>query len=133
MKKYKESKSTSKYGRKYTDEFKHFVCQDYLKGEKTKADLWREHIGGDSEHGNLTKWLRELGYLSTRKKPPISFPIFMSKKEPSKLSPEELEKRIQELEKALEDSQLQSQMYKRMIEIAEEELNINIRKKSNTK
>ena len=133
MKKFKDSISTSKYGIKYTEDFKHFVCQEYLKGEKTKAVLWREHVGGDSEHGNLLKWLRELGYINGREKPPIIFSTLMTKKESHQLNPEELERKVKELEKSLEDSQLKSEMYQRMIDIAEKELKINIRKKYNTK
>lgn len=137
MKKYKESKSTSKYGRKYTDEFKDFVCQDYLKGEKTKADLWREHIGGDSEHGNLTKWLRELGY-STDVIPRSSKFVPMKEKNTSNQtigSFEELQmkKRIAELEKQLKDAELKAIAFSTMVDIAEKEFNIPIRKKLNTK
>jgi len=41
--------------------------------------------------------------------------------------------RIKELECQLEDEQLRSEAYNRMIDIAERNLNIPIRKKSNTK
>ena len=133
MEKFKDTNTTSKYGIKYRDEFKHFVCQEYLKGSKSKASIWREHVGGSSEHGNLLKWLRELGYINGQEKPPIIYSTYMNKKTSPKLSPEELEKKIEELEKSLEDSRLQSQMYKRMIDLAEEELKINIQKKFNTK
>ena len=40
-----------------------------------------------------------------------------------------LETRVKELERLLEDEQLRSEAYKRMIDIAEKELNIPIRKK----
>ena len=41
--------------------------------------------------------------------------------------------RIKELERQLEDEQLRSDAFNRMIDIAEKELQIPIRKKSNTK
>jgi len=41
--------------------------------------------------------------------------------------------RIKQLERQLEDEQLRSEAYNKMIDIAERELNIPIRKKSNTK
>ncbi len=44
-----------------------------------------------------------------------------------------LEKRIKELEKALEYSNLRADAYNKMIDVAEEVLNISIRKKSGTK
>ena len=41
--------------------------------------------------------------------------------------------RIKQLERQLEDEQLRSEGYSRMIDFAEKELNVPIRKKSNTK
>ena len=46
---------------------------------------------------------------------------------------EELEKRIKELERQLEDEQIRSFGYSKMIDIAEDQLNISIRKKPDTK
>lgn len=40
---------------------------------------------------------------------------------------------IKQLKKELEETQLKAEAYKKIIEIAEQELKINIRKKSNTK
>jgi hypothetical protein len=57
----------------------------------------------------------------------------MPKQSHSPLSTEELEKKIKELEKLLQDSQLKNQMYQRMIDLAQEGLKINIQKKSDTK
>jgi hypothetical protein len=48
-------------------------------------------------------------------------------------SQDELKARIRQLERQLEDEQLRSEAYNRMIDIAEKELKISIRKKSNTK
>ena len=45
----------------------------------------------------------------------------------------ELQKKIKELEKKLLDEQLRSEAYSRMIEKAEQEFKISIRKKTNTK
>jgi transposase len=54
-----------------------------------------------------------------------------TKKSTKRISPSEqtLESRIKELERLLEDEQLRSDAYKRMIDVAEKELNIPIRKK----
>ena len=46
---------------------------------------------------------------------------------------QELQARIKELERRLEDEQLRSEGYSRIIDIAEKEYNIPIRKKPNTK
>ncbi len=44
-----------------------------------------------------------------------------------------LNKRVKELEKLLQEERLRSEMYSRVIEIAEKDLKLNIRKNSNTK
>jgi hypothetical protein len=63
---------------------------------------------------------------------PLSLPSKKIKKEqPSDALSQE--QRIKELERLLEDEQLRSEAYRRMIEIAEKDLNIPIRKKSDTK
>ena len=57
----------------------------------------------------------------------------MASKKTNKRTPvvtdQTLEQRVKELERLLEDEQLRSEAYKRMIEIAEKDLNIPIRKK----
>lgn len=45
----------------------------------------------------------------------------------------QMQEKINQLEKALLNSELRTTAYETMIEIAEKELKINIRKKSNTK
>ena len=45
----------------------------------------------------------------------------------------ELKERIKKLEKELEDANLRAEAYSTMIDIAEKQLKIKIRKKSNTK
>ena len=45
----------------------------------------------------------------------------------------ELQKRIRQLERQLEDEKLRTEAYKRIIAKAEQELKISIRKKHNTK
>jgi hypothetical protein len=48
-------------------------------------------------------------------------------------SKEDLVKRIKELERQLEDERLRSEGFSKMIDIAEDQLKISIRKKSDTK
>lgn len=70
-------------------------------------------------------------YLSSAK--PLSLPAKKPHKHPPTGALSQEQQRIKELERQLEDEQLRSEMYKRMIEIAERDLNIPIRKKSDTK
>jgi transposase-like protein len=107
---------------KYSEEFKQKVCEEYVKGNKTKEEIKTQYgiVGSTSL---ILYWLRKFGYIGSEISPKSEFQ-FMTKprKETSK-----------SLEKENEDLKLQLEMYKRMIEIAEKELNIPIVKKSDTK
>ncbi len=50
---------TSKWQSIYSEEFKRFVCNDYLTGSMTKREVESKHKIGN---GRLTYWLREMGY-----------------------------------------------------------------------
>jgi hypothetical protein len=76
--------------------------------------------------------MRQLGYLDKNEKENVLPLISMSSQKP-KRTKEELERRIKELENQLLDSQLKEEAYRRMIDIAEKDLKISIRKKPNTK
>ena len=80
--------------------------------------------------------MRELG-LDISKKQTILNPVKSDNMAKSKndTSSEvlEMQEKIKALEKALLNSELRATAYETMIEIAEKELKINIRKKSNTK
>lgn len=112
------------------------MVKEYLTGQYTKVEIWKKYTGQDNEHGKLLDWMRKLGYISDQSKVrtikpfnPVS--LIMSQK-PSD-DPIELQRRIKELEKQLESAQLKAEGYELMVEIAEKELNIPIRKKSGTK
>ena len=112
--------SNSKYQIRYSEEFKRNVCNEYISGQGSKAELARKHSIGGGSYG-ITRWLRSFGYEDM---PPSSV---------KEKTEEELENKIKQLKRQLEDKELQSEMYSKMIDIAEEELGIDIRKKSNTK
>ena len=112
------------------------MVKEYLTDQYSKVEIWKKYTGQDNEHGKLLDWMRKLGYISDQSKVrsikpfnPVS--LIMSQK-PSD-DPIELQRRIKELEKQLESAQLKAEGYELMIEIAEKELNIPIRKKSGTK
>lgn len=108
------------------------IIEEYLKGGKTKAEIWRQYTGYREEHGQLNRWMRQLGYLEkTLPSRPLSL-LSMPDNKPQP-SVEELQKKIKQLEQQLLDSQLKEEAYRRMIDIAEKELKVSIRKKPNTK
>jgi len=126
-------KKRNEYGH-WTLEFKEQVCEAYLKSNRTKVSIWREYTGHRNEHGNLTKWLRQLGYTKPSKGRKL---IVMDNQK--HLTDEELdkmrllEKRLSELEKKVKEAEMKALAYSTMIDIAEETFKIPIRKKFDSK
>ena len=124
----KQSRSSSQINESERRE----IIEEYLKGGRTKVEIWRQYTGYDQEHGQILRWMRQLGYVENNlPSRSLSLPI-MSDNKP-KPAVEELQKKIKQLEQQLLDSQLKEEAYRRMIDIAEKELKISIRKKPNTK
>lgn len=111
------------------------IVEEYLQSNKTKREIWFKYTGQPKEGGSLLNWIRKLGY-EDKPKPlnlALSSDLAMAKKDKVVASEFELKERIKQLEKALLNSELRATALDTMIEIAEKELKINIRKKSNTK
>ena len=114
----------SKWQNQYTEEFKHHVCNDFLTGSECRRAVERKYKIGNSR---LNYWLNELGYEYSK---PAVVPSYMRKLPPPHPADNVTVKKLkQELQEAL----LLAQGYQRMIDVAEQQLQINIRKKSNTK
>lgn len=119
--------SSSKWQSIYSEEFKRFVCNDYLTSSMTKSEVESKHEIGN---GRLTYWLRERGYGDLKSRL-VSLPEMKSVK--INTSGQDSQKSITELEKELQEAKFLAEVYRKMIEIAEKEFKINIVKKSNTK
>ena len=126
----------------YSDAERHKILQEYISSGKTKKEIWHKYTGQAEEHGNLRKWMRQLGYngeLRTRKYTLAESTNEMPKKKsfhnPADESFEtlQLKKRNLELEAQLRDAEMKAIAFSTMIDIAEKEFNIPIRKKVNTK
>jgi transposase-like protein len=117
----------SKWQSKYSEEFKRFICNEYLNGSSTRREIVAKYKIGNSR---LTYWLREKGYDYVKSRivplPSMKPPLNNSSEKDSRES-------ISELKKDLQEAQLLAEAYRKMIEIAEREFKINIVKKSNTK
>lgn len=121
----------------YSLDIQHKICKEHIEAGTKLCDLVRKY--NLSTHSLLHDWLRKLGYLPgyNRRRRVEYIGIETSStlnKNPSKnklVTPEQ--KQIQFLNKELEDAKLLAEGYRRMIEIAEQELKISIRKKPNTK
>jgi transposase-like protein len=117
----------------YDDAFRRKVVDEYLKGKLNKKELSvKYHIGGKSA---ILSWMRQMGYSNVNSRAKrIKFrrePIYTSvAHNKSKL---ELERENRELKRKLEDEKLRSEAYFRIIEKAEQELKITLKKKLNSK
>jgi transposase-like protein len=122
----------------YGIELQHKICKEHIEAGVKLCDLQRKY--NLSSHSLIHDWLRKLGYLpGYRRRTRLEYIGIDSSsstlnKNPSKdtsLTAEQ--KQIQQLTKELEDVKILAEGYRRMIEIAEQELKISIRKKHNTK
>jgi transposase len=123
-------KKSSKLSR-YADSFKRKLIEEYLTSEQSQVDVERAY--GVPGHSAIRKWMKKFGYAE---KPGLTFDrqIFPTlKKQKDEVSNEELLKRIKSLERRLEDEKLRSELYERIIDKAEKEMKIPIRKKPGTR
>ena len=113
--------------RHYSQAFKLQVVEEVLKGKITKEQARRKYgLRGKSA---VLNWMRKFG-VSNYTEIPSSFEAMQEEEKSNKSA---LEKRVKELERALEDAQLKAEGYSRMIDIVERELKISIRKKPFTR
>jgi transposase len=118
----------------YSEAFKRQVIEEYLRTGAPKMVLMRKY-GIQFKSGIIT-WMRSLGYLPPKVKGvKLAGTNYIALAKPTKKQPasDTAEAEIARLKRQLEDEQLRSQMYLRMIDIAEKEYHIPIRKKPDTK
>lgn len=110
----------------YSEEFRWKVVQEVLSGELNQAEAKRKYnIKGN---GAILYWMRQFSGIENYRESKL---LFMQEKkviQGDKLTKEE--KKIKELEEALRKEKNRSLLYEKIIEIAEEEYGIPIRKKS---
>ena len=129
-----------KQGKYFTQEEQHAIIQEMITNGCSKKEIWKKYTGQEEEHGQLLRWMKKLGYpivgrtirtnfdhksekMATKKNSIIS-----SNNEDS-FENLQLKKRIFELEKQLKDAELKAIAFSTMVDIAEKEFNIPIRKK----
>ncbi len=122
----------------YSLELKHQICKEHIENGLSLRDCVEKY--NLSSHSLVHDWVRKLGYTPGINRRTGSAYIgdenFLPlpnkpKKNISPLLPEQ--QQIEHLKRELEDAKLLAEGYRRMIEIAESELKIPIRKKLNTK
>lgn len=121
----------------YTEEFQRMVAKAYYTSNKSLVKIGKEF---NVKSGTVFHWVKryQSDYLeSVAVHQEIS--TFQSvvntapKMKKEKLSPEQMEQRIKELEAQLKQEQMRSITLDKMIDVAEQELQISIRKKSGAK
>jgi Skp family chaperone for outer membrane proteins len=121
----------------YDCNFKRKVIEEYLSTGCSKMYLLRKY---DIQFKSaIQTWMRVLGYTDpgssgqSFKFGQIIFAPLAKQKSNIPDDKADLQKKVRELERQLEDEKLRSEAYARMIEKAEKELNISIKKKSGTR
>ncbi|MFN0274399.1 MAG: hypothetical protein ACKVPJ_01535 [Chitinophagales bacterium] len=141
-----DKKIIQKAGKYFTEDEKHKIIQELISTQCTKVEVWEKYTGEEEEHGQLLRWMKQLGYntgIKTRRPNIVTnlYPMAHKKIKPDKpvkIADEsfenlQLKKRIAELEKQLKDAELKAIAFSTMVDIAEKEFKIPIRKKLNTK
>lgn len=120
--------------RTYEESFKRMVIEEYLSTRCTKTSLLLKYDIRFT--GGIQRWMKQLGYTESGGPGRLNFGRIIEPTLPrnnKKESQQDLQKRIRELEQQLEDEKLRSEAYVRIIDKAEKELKISIRKKPNTR
>ena len=134
-----------KSGKYYTIEEKHKIIQELISTRCTKTEIWKKYTGKE-DHGHLLRWMKELGYstdIKTRRRNIVSNSYPLAHKKIQSDNPVnnenisfenlQLKNRIADLEKQLKDAELKAIAFSTMVDIAEKEFKIPIRKKFTTK
>jgi len=115
---------------KYTDDFKLMVVQDYLSTDISQSALKKKYNFGGNK--NIYNWMRKFG-LSKPSEDQKELHQVMANEEQKSALEQELELNIRKLEEELKREQLRTKALNVMIDIAERDLKVDIRKKSGAK
>lgn len=121
----------------FSDHEKRLIIEDYLSGNETKQSIYSRYTGYPAENGKITTWMRKFG-IEDKFVKNTNFDYMPKKKKVKEQSSEDFEmlklkKRIAELEKQLQTAEMKAIAFSTMVDVAEKEFNIPIRKKHNTK
>ena len=129
--KYKHNEN-GKFGSRYSEDFKRKVIEEYLETGTPKQRLLTKY--GITYKGAFQAWMPALGYVDIRRLPkPAKLLAAYTLSKPKEEDIKALQQRIKELQRELENEKLRAEAYARLIELAEREQGISIRKKDSTK
>lgn len=114
----------------FADEFKMKVVEEYLQTDQSQTELMQKYnIRGSS---CITNWMRKFD-LQAPSKLQIELQRTMAKQKERTPYEQELEAKVKKLEEQLEYEQFRTLALNTMIDIAERDLKISIRKKAGAK
>ncbi len=114
----------------FTDELKFKIVHEYMNTDVSQRELMQKYnIGGTN---CITNWMRKFG-LKAPSKQQIELQRTMAKQKVKSPYEMELEAKVQKLEQQLDYEQLRTLALDTMIDIAERDLKISIRKKPDVK
>ena len=116
--------------RSYNDAEKLQLIEEYMNsGESMESFQGKYGMG----HCTLSRWMTKFGLSNTSQKQLNEMKKVVERSLEKSLRERTLEAKVAQLEKKLKEEQLKSMAYSTMIDVAEEELGIDIRKKSGAK
>jgi transposase len=115
---------------KFTDDFKLQVVQEYLSTDISQEELKTKY--NYTGCNNIYRWMRKFG-LSKPNEDQIELHRAMAKEKQKSSLEQDLELKIKKLEEDLKREQFRTKALNVMIDIAERELKVDIRKKSGAK
>jgi transposase-like protein len=113
----------------YSEEFKWKVVQDVLEGRYTKEEARRIH--NIKSNCAVLYWMRKYSGNDNYRQGGIPLGTKADMNKMKELS--EKDRRIKELEEQLDRERLRADLWQKMVEVAEEHLNLDIRKKYGAK
>lgn len=126
MKEVKIEQEKEQFPNEFSAAFKRWLVREIKAGRMTVSDsLDRFEFQSKDPRSLIKNWLRQYGDDLE-----VSLPL-MTDKERAKL--EDLQKRLKELEKQLEHAQMKNIALETLIDVAEEQLKVPIRKKAGAK
>jgi transposase len=115
---------------KFTDDFQMQVVQEYLTTDISQEELKKKY--NFKGNNNIYRWMRKFD-LSKPNEEQIELHRAMTKESQKSFSEQQLELEVKTLEEELKRERLKTLALNTMINIAERELKIDIRKKPGAK
>ena len=122
----KKKKLNRSESQQYSEEFKWKVVQEVLSGEISQAEAKRKY--NIKSNSAILYWTRQFSGIKNYR---TSREVYLPEQDKIVETPKD--RKIRELEDSLEKEKNRALLYEKMIEVAEEEYGLSIRKKSGAK